>query len=73
MVAASNRSKIDARLTNRKLAEAIRNVGRLPMDSVVRRRLEQRGLPCNMNGIIHWLFDDERAAMLVDEIFNGGY
>ncbi|MEP3478016.1 MAG: hypothetical protein ABJZ55_02100 [Fuerstiella sp.] len=69
MVAVSNKTKIDARLKDAFLAKAIRDVGRLPPDSPIRTRLKKRNLPCNMSGIVTWLIDDERAAMLVGEMF----
>lgn len=52
----------------RKLVKAIRMVGRLPVDSPIRRRLLAEEYPRNLGGVIRWLLDDERAAMLCDEI-----
>lgn len=68
MVACSNKSKIDARLTDAQLAHAIRNVGKLPRDSCIRRRLAERNLPANMSGVIAWLIDSERAEILKSEL-----
>lgn len=72
MVAATNKTKIDARLPDGLLAQAIRGIGTLPPDSPIRKRLKKHGFAANMNGVVAWLMQGERAEMLKDEYF-GGY
>lgn len=70
MAAGSNKNLVSARLP-KELAAAIHGHLRLPSSSPIRRSLRRRGLKLTREGLMNWLIDPERAAMLIDEV-NGG-
>jgi hypothetical protein len=51
----------------RRLIRSITQIQQLPYDSPIRQRMREGEYPTNKGGVVRWLIDDERAALLIAE------